>query len=122
MVSNYAYRITDTRKPIRVVRDKYRLSDSISDAHVSSFPLDDAPPERSSHVDHLDPRERAEERCGDHGRDRDDDARMVETISRFCLSAVGPEEPGAAPEEARRRPVGADRQGESRDRVAVGGA
>src|SRR3989475_6559166 len=99
--------------------DKYRLSDTISDAHVSSFSLDDAPPKRATHVDHFDPRERAEEWCGDHGRDRDDDARMVEAVPGFRLSVAGPDDPGGAPEEAGRRPVRVDRQGEGRARVAV---
>src|SRR2546426_5803475 len=95
----YAYRISDTGKPIRMVRDKYRLSDSISDGHVPSFSLDDAPPQRLAHLDHLDPRERTEERRGDHGRDRDDDARMVEAVARFRLSAAGPDDPGGVAEE-----------------------
>src|SRR2546426_9762625 len=99
--------------------DKYRLSDTISETHVSPFSLDDAPPERPSHVDHLDSREHAEERRGDHGRDRDDDARVVETVPGFCLSAPGPDDPGGAPQEARRRPVRADCQGEGRARVAI---
>src|SRR5207249_616743 len=104
----YGYRIFDNGKPIHVVRDKYRLSDSTSDTHVSSVSLDDAPPERLADVDHLDPRERAEERCGDHGRDRDDDARMVATVPGFRLSVAGPDDPGGAAEEAGRRPLRAD--------------
>src|SRR2546430_12794345 len=102
-----------------MVRDKYRLSDTISEAHVSPFSLDDAPPQRLAHVDHLDPRERAEERRRDHGRDRDDDARLVAAVPGFRLPAPGPDDPGGAPQEARRRAVRADRQSEGRARVAV---
>src|SRR5207245_4125673 len=72
-----------------------------SDEHVSTFSLDDAPPERFAHLDHLDSGERAEERCRDNGRDRNDDARMVEAVPGFRLSALGPDDPGGAPQEAR---------------------
>src|SRR5712692_10159373 len=102
-----------------MVRDKYRLSDSISDAHVPSFSLDDAPPERLAHLEHLDPYERAEERRGDHGRDRDDDARMVEAVPGFRLSSVGPDDSRRTAEKAGRRAVRADREGQRRARVAV---
>src|SRR3989475_11758818 len=115
----YAYRISDTGKPIRMVRDKYRLSDSIPDAHVSSFSLDDAPSEGLAHVDHLDSRERTEERCGDHGRDRNDDAGMVDAVARLCVSVARPDDAGRPTQEKRRWPVRADREGEGRARVAV---
>src|SRR2546422_1178754 len=96
----YAYRISDTGKPIRMVRDKYRLSDTILEAHVPPVSLDDAPPERLADVGHLDPRARAEERCRDHGRDRDDDARMGGAVPRPRGSAAGTDDAGGPAEEA----------------------
>src|SRR5437870_6233120 len=98
--SIYAYRISDTGKPIRMVRDKYRLSDTILEAHVPPVSLDDAPPERLADVDHLDPCERAEKRCRDYGRDRDDDTGMVEAVPRLRVSAAGTDDAGGPTEEA----------------------
>src|SRR5436309_1843911 len=117
--SIYAYRISDTGKPIRMVRDKYRLSDTILEAHVPPVSLDDAPSERLADVDHLDPRERAEKRCRDHGRDRDDDTGMVEAVTRLRVSVAGPDDAGRLTQEKRRWPVRADSEGERRARVAV---
>src|SRR5712664_1427655 len=82
----YGYRFSDTEKPIRVGRDKYRLFDTKVRTRVSPVSLDDAPKARSSRLDRLDPGERAEERCGDHGRDRDDDAGLVAAISGIRVS------------------------------------
>src|SRR2546426_3417055 len=92
----YAYRISDTGKPIRMEMDKYRLSDTILEPHVPPVSLDDAPPERLANVDHLDSRERIEERRRDHGRDRDDDAGMVEAVAWFRLSVAGSDDAGRA--------------------------
>src|SRR5207245_5505675 len=46
----YAYRNSDTGKPIRIVMDKYRLSDTIREAYVPPVSLDDPSPERPAHV------------------------------------------------------------------------
>src|SRR2546422_533402 len=102
--SIYAYRFSDTEKPIFVGRDKYRLSDTMS-RHVPPVSMDDAPEARSARLDRLDPGERAEERRRDHGRDRDDDAGVVAPVTGIRVSATRTDDPRRPAPEAGRWPV-----------------
>src|SRR5881396_1421178 len=85
----YGYRFSDTEKPIRVGRDKYRLFDTKIRTYVPPVSLDDAPEARPARLDCFDPGECTEERRRNHGRDRDDDAGLVAAISGIRVSALG---------------------------------
>src|SRR2546427_8889852 len=115
----YGYRFSDTEKPIRVGRDKYRLFDTKVRTHVPPVSLDDASEARPPQLGRFDPRERAEERRGDHGRDRDDDTGLVADISGIRVSPPGANDPRRPAQEAGRWPVRAPTECERGDRVAV---
>src|SRR5437667_6097776 len=101
----YGYRFSDTEKPIRVGRDKYRLFDTKIRTHVPPVSLDDAPEARPARLDCFDPGERAEEWRGDYGRDRDDDAGLVAAISGIRVSPPGANDARRPAPEAGRWPV-----------------
>src|SRR5437867_1298540 len=112
------HRIAPPAPPAPAPEETPEQEEQEEDEDVSTISLDDAPPEGFAHLDHLDSGERAEERCRDHGRDRNDDARMVETVPGLRVSAAGPDDAGGPAEEAGRRPLRAHREGEGRGRVA----
>src|SRR5207244_13109566 len=85
--SIYAYRFSDTEKPIFVGRDKYRLSDTMS-RHVPPVSMDDEQEARSARLDRLDPGERAEERRRDHRHDRDEAAGVVGPMHDIGVSEL----------------------------------